>query len=67
MRQLNGFLAMRVGGGIRITSTFDLIDDNTGELLSSNNTDTFVAVDPSLIKDISDVENYLIEHRLNNK
>ena len=64
MKQLSSFMALNVGGGDRITYTFDEIDDETGEPISQNNRGSFYVVDSTLKSHIEAIREYIRENKL---
>lgn len=64
MKQLSSFLALSVNGGDRISYTYDEVDPETGDLISTNNKESFFAVDPQLRTHVEAVRDYIREHRL---
>lgn len=64
IKQLASFAAISVNGGTRITYTYDEIDADSGDVISSNNKGNFYAVDSALIENISDIRSYITEHKL---
>lgn len=64
MKQLSSFLALAVNGGDRISYTYDEIDDETGDLKSSNNKASFFVVDDELRGHIEAVRDYIRESKL---
>lgn len=48
MKQISGFSVVRINGGNRVSYTYDEIDNESGELISSNNRKSFYAVDQKL-------------------
>ena len=64
IKQLASFAVLNVNGGERISFTYDEIDAETGDMISSNNKGNFFAVDENLKKSISDVRAYIQEHKL---
>lgn len=64
MKQLSSFLALSVNGGDRISYTYDEVDPETGDLVSTNNKESFFAVDPQLRTHVEAVRDYIREHRL---
>lgn len=64
MKQLSSFLALSVNGGDRISYTYDEVDPETGDLISTNNKESFFAVDPTLRAHVEAVRDYIREHRL---
>lgn len=57
-------MALNVGGGDRITYTFDEIDDETGEPISQNNRGSFYVVDSTLKSHIEAIREYIRENKL---
>lgn len=64
IKQLASFAVLSVNGGDRVTYTYDEIDSETGDMISSNNKGNFYAVDPSLKGKITQIRNYIQENRL---
>lgn len=64
MKQLSSFMALSVNGGDRVSFTYDEIDDVTGDVMSSNNKESFYVVDPALRESIDAVRDYIREHKL---
>lgn len=64
INQLSSFIAINVNGGDRISFTFDEIDAETGEPVSSNNKRSFYVVDADLAGHISAIRDYIREHKL---
>lgn len=65
IKQLASFAVLNVNGGQRISYTFDEIDADTGDVVSSNQKGSFYVVDDTLKKEIEDIRTYIQEHRLN--
>ena len=64
IKQLASFAVLNVNGGERVSFTYDEIDAETGDMISSNNKGNFFAVDEDLKKDIEDIRAYIQEHKL---
>lgn len=64
MKQLASFAALSVNGGTRITYTYDEIDDNTGDVISTNNKGSFYAVDSKLKGNVTAIRNWITENKL---
>lgn len=64
IRQLASFAALNVNGGDRISFTYDEIDADTGNVISSNNKGSFFAVDEALKNEIRAIREYIIENKL---
>ena len=64
MKQLSSFLVLSVNGGDRVSYTYDVIDENTGEVIDSNVKESFFVVDEGLRSDINAVRNYIRENKL---
>lgn len=64
IKQLASFAVLNVNGGDRITYTYDEIDAETGEMISSNNKGNFFAVDSALKKNINAIRTYISENKL---
>ena len=64
MKQLSSFMVLNVNGGDRISYTYDEIDGETGDVISTNNKESFFVVDSELRESIEDVRGYIREHKL---
>ena len=64
IKQLASFAVLNVNGGDRVTYTYDEIDANTGDMISSNNKGNFFAVDSALKKNINAIRTYISENKL---
>ena len=64
IKQLASFAVLNVNGGNRVTYTYDEIDPDTGDMISSNNKGNFFAVDADLKSDIEQIWNYIINNKL---
>ena len=64
MKQLSSFMALAVNGGDRISYTYDVIDDETGDVISTNNKESFYVVDAALRGHVEDIRDWLREHKL---
>lgn len=64
IKQLASFAVLNVNGGERVSFTYDEIDAETGDMISSNNKGNFFAVDENLKKDIEDIRAYIQGHKL---
>ena len=64
MKQLSSFMALNVNGGDRVSFTYDEVDPETGDLVSSNNKGSFFVVDEGLRGHIDAVRDYIREHKL---
>lgn len=64
MKQLSSFMVLNVNGGDRVSFTYDVIDENTGDLIDSNKKESFFVVDETLRGHINAVREYIREHKL---
>lgn len=64
IKQLASFAVLNVNGGERVSFTYDEIDAETGDMISSNNKGNFFAVDADLKKNIESIRAYIQEHKL---
>lgn len=64
IKQLASFAVLQVNGGDRVTYTYDEIDADTGDMISSNNKGSFFAVDSSLKGKITSIRNYITDNKL---
>ena len=64
IKQLASFAVLNVNGGNRVSFTYDEINAETGDVISSNNKGSFFAVDANLKSRIDDIRTYIAEHKL---
>lgn len=64
MKQLSSFMALNINGGDRISFTYDEIDDNTGEPVSTNNKKSFYVIDNGLRAHIEAIRDFIRENKL---
>lgn len=64
IKQLASFAVLNVNGGDRISYTFDEIDADTGDVISTNNKGSFFAVDSALKGKITGIRNYIADNKL---
>lgn len=64
IKQLASFAVLNVNGGERVSFTYDEIDAETGDMISSNNKGNFFAVDADLKTNIESIRTYIQEHKL---
>ncbi len=64
MKQLSSFMVLNVNGGDRISYTYDEIDLDTGDLISSNNKESFFVVDSKLKGHVNSIRNFITNNKL---
>lgn len=64
MKQLSSFMVLNVDGGDRVSYTYNEVDENTGDLISSNNKKSFIAVNPELSEHINAIRAHIRENKL---
>lgn len=64
MKQLSSFMCLSVNGGNRLSFTFDEINSETGEPISSNNKVSFYALDTDLNAHIEAIRDYIRQNKL---
>ena len=64
IKQLASFAVLSVNGGDRISYTFDEIDADTGDMISSNTKGSFFCVDSELREKINGIRSYIQENKL---
>ena len=64
IKQLASFAALNVNGGDRITYTYDEIDAETGNMISSNNKESFFVVDNELKTLVDGIRQYIRNNKL---
>lgn len=67
MKQLSSFMVLNVNGGDRVSFTFDELNPETGETISTNNKQNFYAIDSELRQHIEAIRNFIREHKLADK
>lgn len=65
MKQLSSFMILNIGGGDRVTYTYDEINDSTGEPISRNNKGNFYVVDDELREHIKAIRDFIKDNKLN--
>lgn len=65
MKQLSSFMVLNIGGGDRVTYTYDEINDSTGEPISRNNKGNFYVVDDELREHIKAIRGFIKDNKLN--
>lgn len=64
MKQLSSFMALSVNGGDRISFTYDEVDENTGNLVSTNNKESFFVVDSALRGHVEAIREFIRDNKL---
>ena len=64
IKQLASFAVLNVNGGDRVTYTYDEIDAETGDMISSNNKGNFFAIDANLKQNINTIRQFITENKL---
>lgn len=64
MKQLSSFMVLNVDGGDRISYTYNEIDSNTGDPVSTNNKRNFYVVDEELGEHINAIRRYIQKNKL---
>ena len=64
MKQLSSLMALNVNGGDRISFTYDEIDAETGDLVSTNNKESFYVVDEGLRGHVDAVRDWIRANKL---
>lgn len=59
MKQLSSFAVLNVNGGDRVSFTYDEINEETGEPISTNNKQNFYVVDPELKTHIDAIRDHI--------
>lgn len=65
LKRLSSFMVVNIGGGDRISYTYDEIDEETGNPISQNNKKSFYVVDSDLQDNIEAIRTYIRENKLN--
>lgn len=64
MKQLSSFMVLNADGGDRISYTFNEVDSDSGEYISTNNKKSFIAVDSELASHIEAIREYIRMNKL---
>ena len=64
IKQLASFAVLNVNGGNRVSYTYDEIDGDTGDMISSNNKGSFFVVDNDLAASIESIREFIRENKL---
>ena len=64
IKQLAAFAVLNVNGGERVSYTYDELDAETGDVISSNNKGSFFVVDKTLSEHVDAVREYIKENKL---
>lgn len=64
MKQLCSYAVLSVNGGDRVSYTYDEIDDQSGDVISSNNKGSFFVVDKTLKKNVDAIRTFIQENKL---
>lgn len=64
MKQLSSFMVLNIDGGDRVSYTFDEINGETGEPMSTNNKGNFYVVDEELRGYINAIRDYIRVNKL---
>lgn len=64
IKQLASFAVLNMNGGDRISFTYDEIDADTGDMISSNIKGSFFCVDADLNAGIENIRQYIRENKL---
>lgn len=64
MKQLSSFLVMNVGGGDRISFTYDVLNDDSGEIMDPNRKESFFVVDETLRSHVNAIRDYIRTNKL---
>lgn len=65
MKQLSSFMVLNIGGGDRVTYTYNEINDSTGEPISRNNKGNFYVVDDELKNHVKAIRDFIKDNKLN--
>ena len=63
IKQLASFAVLSVNGGNRISFTYDEINADSGDVVSSNNKESFFCVDDDLAAGIESIRQYIRENK----
>ncbi|MCI9101567.1 MAG: hypothetical protein HFH58_17450 [Lachnospiraceae bacterium] len=64
MRRLSTFAVLNIDGGDRISFTYDEINEETEEPVSTNNKKSFYVINPELADHINAIRQYIRQNKL---
>lgn len=64
MKQLSGFMVLKMDGGTRVSYTYTEINSETGEEISANNKESFHVVDGEMKQYTEGAWNYIQKNKL---
>lgn len=64
MKQLSSIMLLNIDGGDRVSYTYNEINEETGDLVSSNNKGSFCVVNDGLSSHINAIRGYIRETKL---
>lgn len=64
MKQLSSFMVLNADGGDRVSYTYNEVDSDSGEYISTNNKKSFIAVDSELESHIEEIRKYIRTNKL---
>lgn len=64
MKQLSSFMVLNIDGGDRLSYTYNEINDETGEPVSTNNKKNFYIVDNELKAHVEAIRDYIRTNKL---
>lgn len=64
MKQLSSYMVLSVSGGDRISLTYDEINDETGDVESTNNKATFFVTDAGLRGHVEAIRDWIRQNKL---
>lgn len=65
MKILSSFAVLNIDGSDRVSFTYDVVNENTGDPESRNNKGNFYVVDETLKEHIEAIRDYIKQNRLN--
>lgn len=65
MKILSSFAVLNIDGSDRVSFTYDVVNENTGDPKSRNNKGNFYVVDETLKEHIEAIRDYIKQNRLN--
>ena len=64
MKQLSSFSVINIDGGDRVSYTYDVVNDQTGDPESKNNKGNFYAIQPEIAYHIDAIRQFIRENKL---
>lgn len=64
MNLLSSFMVISFNGADRVSITYDVVDAGSGDIVSSNNKESFIVTTSEMRTAIEAIRSYICEHKL---